>query len=154
MRLENSRLAQLASQIVERLNAQEVLAYGGWPQDFIGHFRPSLKLTIQSYRPQVEGARSIAIPSDVVVSIDHLSRVGVLKVHDVMDDLKRVTVKAGFFYVTIPEFADDVVTDGTVPRSSNWWLGEFMKRFEVHTFQRLPGGFYVIVYPIVDEVMH
>lgn len=77
-----------------------------------------------------------------------------LKVQDALDDLKRVTLKAGFFYLNVLEFPDDVVTGNTVPRPVNWWLNEFLKRFDVHTFQRLPGGFYVIVYPMTEQVIH
>lgn len=153
-RLDVSVLSGLASQIVERIDADDVLAYGGWPQEFINGFRPQKRLTIQSYKPQVEGAKARAIPSDVVVSVGYLGEVGMLGIHDALDDLKRTTLKAGFIYVTIPEFPDDIVTNKTIQKPVNWWLGEFMKRFDVHTFQRLPGGFYVLVYPSIEQVLH
>ena len=153
-RLDHSVLASIASQVVERVEADDVLSYGGWSTEFIKSFRPQRRLTIQSYRPAIEGSRSIAVPSDVVVSIDHLNNAGMLKVQDALDDLKRVTLKAGFFYLNVLEFPDDVVTGNTVPRPVNWWLNEFLKRFDVHTFQRLPGGFYVIVYPMTEQVIH
>lgn len=153
-RLEHSVLANIAASIVEKLEADDVLSYGGWSDEFIRSFRPHRKLTIQSFRPQVEAKSSIALPSDVVVSVDYLNNAGMLKIQDALNDLQRVTLKAGFFYVNIPEFPDDVVTGNTIPRPVNWWLKEFMRRFEIQTFQRLPGGFYVIVFPQVKEVMH
>lgn len=153
-RLDAGVFARIAAQMIDRLGADDVMAYGGWPKEFIRDFRPSRNLTIQSFRPQIETSKARALPADVVISIDYLSRVGMLGVTDALDDLKRVTVKAGFFYVTIPEFADDLMTAGTVVKPLNWWLQEFAKRFDLHTFQRVPGGFYVIVYPLVEEVIH
>lgn len=153
-RLDLGVLSPLASQIVEKMDAQDVLAYGGWPPSFIKGFRPHRKLTIQSYKPQVEGANSIALPADVVVSVDYLSEVGMLGIHDRLDDLKRTTLKAGFIYVSVPEFPDDIVTNKTINKPINWWISEFSKRFDLQTFQRLPGGFYVIVYPMIEQVLH
>ena len=153
-RLDAGVFARIASQMIDRLGADDVMSYGGWPTEFIRDFRPSRNLTIQSFRPQIESSTARAMPSDVVISIDYLSRVGMLNIVDTLDDLRRVTVRAGLFYVTIPEFADDVMTAGAVVKPLNWWIGEFAKRFDVHTFQRVPGGFYVIVYPQAEEVLH
>ena len=153
-RPEPGLFARIATQVVERLEADEVLAYGGWPHGFIQAFRPQRRFALQAFRPQIEGKNAMAVPADVVISVDYLNEVGMLQIKNTLDDLQRVTVKAGFFYVSVPEFADDIVTAKTIHRPINWWLSEFMVRFDVHTFQRTPGGFYVIVYPMVKEVIH
>jgi hypothetical protein len=50
----------------------------------------------------------------------------------------------GFFQVKTEHEVD---TLRAIDQPVQWWLAEFLKRFSLQTYQRIPGGFYVIVYP-------
>jgi hypothetical protein len=67
---------------------------------------------------------------------------------DVLDDLKRVTKGIGFFTVACGPAAK-VLPDGRnahlIQEPPEWWLPKLLERFDLYTFQRMPGGFAVSV---------
>ena len=132
-------LSPIVGQIVDKSNAEHMLCYGefNWKT-----FRSNHKLSIESFKDSIIGGEK-ASPSDLVVSVDYLNTVGALRIHDVLDDLRRVTRRIGFFHVKTDYEIEDL---RAVDRPHSWWIAEFMKRFELQTFQRIPYGFYVIVY--------
>lgn len=154
-RLEHSILASIVGQMVDKLSVSRMLSYGEMSEEFWLGFAPQREVAIQSYRPQIEGPRSMASPSDLVVCVDHLEHTGQLGVADSLDDLKRVTLGCLFAHVKLMEFPGDLQDLRTVDRPATWWLTEFVRRFDLQTFQRLPGGLYVIAYPLpTREVIH
>jgi len=154
-RLEHSTLAQIVSQMVEKLSVDHLLAYGGLTEDFWMGFSPQRNVGIQAYRPQIEGKHSMALPSQLVVCVDYLEHTGVLGVEDALNDLQRVTLGSIFVHIKVMEFPDDVQGARAVDRPAIWWLREFAKRFDIQTYQRLPGGLYIIAYPLPkQEIIH
>jgi hypothetical protein len=67
---------------------------------------------------------------------------------NVLDDPARVTVRFGVFTVhTGP--AAKILADGRnahlIQKPSAWWLPLFTRRFELVAFNRVDGGFWIVV---------
>lgn len=135
-------LAPIVAQIAERMGMGEMLSYGV-PPDFWATFCPPQSMQIEAYKDSLIGSDP-ASPCGLVVCVDYLHSVGMLRIGAVLDDLKRVTRGIGFFQVTTDHDIDGL---RTIHQPLQWWIAEFVKRFNLQTFQRIPGGFYVIVYP-------
>lgn len=135
-------LAPIVAQIVEKMGMEEMLSYGV-PREFWDTFRPSQSMQIESYTDSLIGSDP-ASPCGLVVCVDYLHQVGMLRIAGVLDDLKRVTKGIGFFQVATEHEVEGI---RTIHQPLLWWIGEFVKRFNLQTYQRIPGGFYVIVYP-------
>lgn len=89
-------------------------------------------------------------PADLVCCIDVLEHIEPEHLDAVLDELKAITVKWGFFTVhTGP--AKKVLADGRnahlIQEPVTWWLPKLQKRFTVRHLKEPPGGFYVIVSP-------
>lgn len=132
-------LASLAAQIADKANIDEMLCYEtalDWKD-----FKANRRIEVEMFHEAIVGGDR-PYPSKFVVSLDHLNKVSSLRIHDTLDELKRLTEGIGLFHVGYDELD---------PRDTNqpytWWIREFTKRWDLQTFQRLPGGFYVIVYP-------
>lgn len=137
--------APIVAQIVDRLQMDEMLLYGTLAGEFVKTFKPSRRIEIEAFHESLVGSERPA-PSDLVVSIDHLHNVGMLRIEDVLDELRRLVTNTGFFHVRLAS-VEDFEQASFVPKPPEWWLAQFVKRFELSTYQRVPGGFYVIVYP-------
>jgi len=135
-------LAPVVAQMVDKLGVENLLCWGGAPEEFWMTFTPSHSVRVEAYRQWLIGEEG-PTPSEMVICVDHLQSVGMMKIYDTLDDLKRVTLGVGFFHVTTD---NDVEFPLKVDKPHIWWLNEFARRFDVQTFQRVPGGFYVIVY--------
>jgi hypothetical protein len=112
----------------------------------------SLGFAIKNYDPCIAGFDGPAPPADIVVCTDVLEHVEPECLDAVLDDLKRVTLKIGFFVIhTQP--ALKTLPDGRnahlIQKPSSWWLPRLCQRFEVAHLQRAPGGFLVMVTPRV-----
>jgi hypothetical protein len=67
---------------------------------------------------------------------------------DVLEDLKMITVKIGFFTIATSP-AEKTLEDGRnahlIQKPSSWWLMKLCKIFEIEHLQKNPGGFLVVV---------
>ena len=142
---ENARpleIAPIVAQIADKIQAKEMLFYNG-PREFFEDFHPSHSMEIEAYTDSIIGAAR-ALPCELVVCVNYLHQVGMLRIHDVLDELKRVTQGVGFFHIETDHEIEDA---NSIDQPVEWWIAEFVRRFALQTFQRVPGGFYVIVYP-------
>jgi hypothetical protein len=135
-------LAPVVAQIIDKMNLAEMLYYGRG-EDFWETFRPSHPLTIEAFSETLVGGERPG-PSSFVVSVDYLHSVGMLRISDILDELKRITRGIGFFHVRTHSEVEEL---RTIDKPISWWLQEFVKRFDLQTFQKVPEGFYVIVFP-------
>ena len=107
-----------------------------------------LGFAIRNYDPCIPGLDEPAPPADVVVCTDVLEHIEPELLDNVLDDLQRVTIGVGVFTVHTGA-AGKVLLDGRnahlIQQPPSWWLPKFMERFELNTFCRTPGGFYVVV---------
>ena len=138
------RYAQIAAQMIDRLEAPSLLIYGDLPEGFLEGFRPQRPCRIQKYKPTIIGGEQ-ADPAGVVVSVDYLNTCGQLGIEEALTALQRATLSSGFFKVRLPR-QDDISTKDDVDYPDTWWLDQFAKRFYLHTYQVVPDGFYVICY--------
>jgi hypothetical protein len=133
-------LAPIVGQIVDKRQVSQMLCYGDFSK-FWGTFRASHRVEIESFNESIIGCDR-PFPSELVVSLNYLNTVGFLRIKDVLDELRRLTMGIGFFHVS-----QDEMDPKDTRQPVEWWLAEFVRRFSLQTFQRIPGGFYVIVYP-------
>lgn len=128
----------------------ELLDYGAGKQRLKEAIEPRLKRQVnyRPYEPADPQCCERPHPSQFVACVDVLEHIEPECLDAVLDDLKRVTKRAGVFTVsTVP--AMKVLPDGRnahlIVKPLEWWLPKFMDRFLVYTMQRLPDGFFVVV---------
>ena len=86
--------------------------------------------------------------ADLVCCIDVLEHIEEEFLETVLDDLKKITIKIGFFTIATGP-AKKILADGRnahlIQKSTNWWLEKMCEKFEVEHLQKHPGGFLIIV---------
>ena len=87
-------------------------------------------------------------PADLVCCIDVLEHIEEEFLESVLKDLKKITIKIGFFTIATGP-AKKVLEDGRnahlIQKPSNWWLIKLCKHFEIEHLQKQPGGFLLVV---------
>ena len=86
--------------------------------------------------------------SDAIFSSNVLEHIEEEFLENVLDDLKKITIKIGFFTIATGP-AKKILADGRnahlIQKPTNWWLVKICARFEVEHLQKNPGGFLIIV---------
>ena len=105
-------------------------------------------MRFQHYDPAVPKWAADPEPCEMVACIDVLEHIEPALLDNVLDDLQRLTQAIGVFTVsTIP--AKKTLADGRnahlIVQSESWWLPKIMERFDLHVFQKVPDGFFVLV---------
>ena len=85
--------------------------------------------------------------ADLVCCIDVLEHVEENFLDNVLDDLKKITKKFGFFTIhTGP--AAKILKDGRnahlIQKPPSWWLPKMCNRFEIKHLQEIPIGFVLV----------
>ena len=106
------------------------------------------KIDIRNYDPAIPEWSVPPTPSDFVCCLDVLEHIEPNYLEDVLNDLKRVTLRHGFFSIyTGP--AKRILPDGRnahlIQKPPKWWLPKLMEMFELLNFFRLSDGFWIIV---------
>jgi len=140
--------APIIRQICKQYEPEELLDYGAGKQalkEALG-----IKDGYRAYDPCIPEISDIPEPADFVVCTDVLEHIEPLFLQRVLDDLKRVTKKVGFFAIHTGK-ALNVLPDGRnahiIQEPANWWLHWILKRWHLEAFQRDTYGFWVIVTP-------
>lgn len=142
-----------AGQVAQIINANDVttvLDYGAGRLNLIRAMSQHLKRQIdyRPYEPSMPQYADTPEPADMVACIDVLEHIEPEFLENVLDDLKRCTKHVGFFSVGT-EPAKKILPDGRnahlIQEGPEWWLPKIMSRFDLQTFQRVPGGFAVLV---------
>ena len=137
---------EIVSALVEEIQAKTLLDYG------CGSMRNLAKVLdcdvlYQGYDPAVP-AFSAKEPADLVACIDVLEHIEPELLGNVLQDLRSLTKRCGFFTVhTGP--AVKVLSDGRnahlIQQPPEWWFPRLSELFKISLFKRTPGGFYVVV---------
>ena len=142
--------APLVAQVIEAVNANELLDYGAGKGRLGVTLKQNMKrpLTIRHYDPAIPEWSAPAQPCNFVACIDVLEHIEPALLDNVLDDLQRVTAGVGIFTVhTGP--AVKFLTDGRnahlIQKPPAWWLPKFLDRFELASFNRMQMGFWVVV---------
>lgn len=142
--------APLVAQVIESVDARELLDYGAGK----GRLGPSLEehlkrnVKIYQYDPAIPEWSAPPAPCGFVACIDVLEHIEPALLDNVLDDLKRVTAGVGIFTVhTGPavKFLMDGRNAHLIQQPPAWWLPKFLARFELMTFNRMEMGFWVVV---------
>lgn len=132
--------------VIDVFNPETVLDYGcgkGLSASFI-----TKPLTL--YDPCIKGRDTLPKPSEMVICTDVLEHIEPDCLGSVLDHLKELTLTVGFFSIhTGP--AKKVLSDGRnahlIQEDFRWWLPKLWERFDILSYNRGGGGFYVIVVP-------
>jgi hypothetical protein len=142
--------APLVAQVMEATGIAEILDYGAGKGRLGDTLRGMYEnpVTVHHYDPAIPEWAKPPAPCRLVACIDVLEHIEPDLLENVLDDLQRVTAGVGVFTVHTGAAAK-VLLDGRnahlVQKPPSWWLPKFMARFELNTFCRTPGGFYVVV---------
>lgn len=86
--------------------------------------------------------------ADIVCCIDVLEHIEEEYLTNVLDELKKITMKLGFFTIaTKPagKFLKDGRNAHLIQKPASWWLPMMCSRFEINYLQKIPLGFLLIV---------
>ena len=142
--------------LIEKFEANTVLDYGAGSKltliRTISEQRlAKRKFTYIPYEPAVEQYSKPPEPADLVVCLDVLEHIEPDCLDDVLDDLKRVTAKAGFFTIATGPAAK-ILPDGRnahlIQEPAQWWLPRLTDRFTLQSFQNGHDCFVVLVSPL------
>lgn len=142
--------APLVANVVSELGVTELLDYGAGKGRLGQTLREHIKtpLEVYHYDPAVPMWSKPPEPCSFVACIDVLEHIEPNLLDNVLDDLKRVTLKHGMFTVHT-QAAMKVLPDGRnahlIQQPPQWWLPKIIERFELVVFNRMPMGFWVLV---------
>ena len=125
-----------------------MLDYGAGKGRLAQSIQPDHAIYVSQYDPCVEEISERPKPSEFVACVDVLEHIEPDCLDEVLDDLKMLTRRIGFFSVTeVP--AKKTLSDGRnahlIQESPEWWLPKIMQRFSLSKFIKLRTGFYVVV---------
>ena len=144
------KYAPLVADYIRQHDVHEVLDYGagkgrlGEELDWLVPWT----LDMRRYDPGRPQFAATPQPAKFVACIDVLEHIEPERLTNVLDDLKRVTAGSGMFTIhTGP--AGKILADGRnahlIQRPPEWWLPQFMERFELQRFTAMPFGFWIVV---------
>jgi hypothetical protein len=144
-----------APQVAKVMNANAVeslLDYGAGKgrlgDTLMGQRMVDHPFRLQQYDPAIPHWAETPEPTEMVACIDVLEHIEPKLLENVLDDLQRVTREIGFFTVSTV-LAEKTLADGRnahlIVEGPEFWLPKFMERFELHSFQKVPDGFCVMV---------
>jgi SAM-dependent methyltransferase len=142
--VSGGRWAPAVLELCERLRTRDVLDYGCGQR----MLEKALGFAIRNYDPCIPGLDAAPAPADLVVCADVLEHVEPDCLDDVLDDLKRVTRRAGLFLIaTRPagKFLADGRNAHLIQQPREWWMPKLESRFRVGQIQPLHGEFVAIV---------
>lgn len=124
--------------LVESLKTRSVLDYGCGK----GYLAKNIPFPIWEYDPAMPGKEEPPRPADLVCCFDVLEHIEPDRINYVLDDLRRVTQKVGYFIIhTGP--SSKTLSDGRnahiLQRDRKWWEEALSKFFRVgQIIERLP----------------
>ena len=140
--------APFVSEIINQMGVTDILDYGAGKGRLGKNLDIDHTAALAEYDPGIPDKSSTPDPHEFVACIDVLEHIEPEYLDDVLDDLDRVTQKAGFF--TIHTGADvKTLSDGRnahlIQKPMEWWLPKIMERFAVKSLSVVPNGFWVLV---------
>ena len=148
-----ARYAPLVAATMNRLMVSELLDYGCGSRLTLAKSLSDARLVDHAFKyhpydPAVSLHSREPEPCEMVACIDVLEHIEPELLPNVLDDLKRLVKRIGFFTVScVP--AVKTLPDGRnahlIQAPPDWWLPKIMSRFELHTFQVTDDGFIVLV---------
>jgi hypothetical protein len=140
--------APMVTNLIDKFGVTELLDYGAGKGRLAQSITPDHALSICLYDPGVPELNVVPAPSEMVCCIDVLEHIEPEYLDSVLDDLKRVTQRIGFFTIhTGP--AIKTLSDGRnahlIQEDYTWWLPKLWERFNILSFNKDKHGFWVVV---------
>lgn len=114
----------------------------------------NLPFSIKQYDPAVSKYKDTPDPADIVACTDVLEHIEPEYLENVLDDLKRVIKKVGFFVIATRP-AQKVLEDGRnahlIQNDERWWLPKLCERFNIMVFNKNEGEFICVVEAINEH---
>ena len=142
--------APVVARILQQLQVSEILDYGAGKGRLGQTLRQILPqpIHVNHYDPAVADWSAPPNPCGFVCCIDVLEHIEPDYLDNVLDHLRDLVLKRGFFTVHIGP-AVKVLPDGRnahlIQEPPIWWLPHLMTRFDLVVFQKMPQGFWVLV---------
>jgi len=131
-------------QIAQLLNTRDILDYGCGQRTL----EQALGFPIRNYDPAIPGLDTPPEPADLVVCTDVLEHIEPECLDDVLDDLRRVTRKVGFFVIANRP-AKKILPDGRnahlIQEGIDWWRPRIAARFALHQIGVQPDEHFFVV---------
>lgn len=144
--------APLIRGIIQKYQPEQLLDYGCGKQALKAAL--GIRDGYIGYDPSIPEYSAKPEPADLVINTDVLEHVESEYVIPVLDDLKRVTKKVGFFAIhtgpamhILPSGQNAHITQ----RPAEWWLNLILERFTLRAYEKDTHGFWCIVEPIDIE---
>lgn len=143
--------APIVKTILQRHAIQSLADYGAGKCNLQKALR-ELGVRQLDYRPYDPAFPEYGAPrsGDLVCCIDVLEHVEEDFLPKVLDELRDLTERFGFFSVHCGP-AQKILPDGRnahiIQKPSSWWLPKLCERFEIVELQQSPGGFWILVGP-------
>ena len=125
--------------LLKSLEVKSILDYGcanGKFKVYMNKHKP--QYTIYEYDPGIRGKDTLPDPADFVVCCDVMEHVEPELLDNVMQHLKSLVRKAGFFNISTKE-AITILSDGSnahkIVKNGDWWVELFSKYFDVTDVQ-------------------
>lgn len=136
--------------LAESLKTKNILDYGCGK----GTLGKAIPWQIAEYDPAIPGKEESPKPADLVACLDVLEHVEPDRILFVLDDLRRVTRKVGFFVIHTAA-SSKTLADGrnahVLQRDRKWWKAKLYKFFAIGQIWDRSPLLYVIVGPKVKE---
>ena len=141
------RWAKTVLNVCDVANSRDVLDYGCGQRTL----ERGLDFPIRNYDPCIAGLDAEPEPADVVACTDVLEHIEPACLDEVLDDLRRVTRKVGFFVIANRP-AEKTLPDGRnahlIQEGVEWWLPKLQQRFQIGQVKEMSGEFAVVVRPL------
>lgn len=138
--------AQTIVNLCKKMQTTSVLDYGCGK----GLLQKSLPFPIWEYDPAIPGKDATARPADLVFCSDVLEHIEPDRLDAVIEDLRRCTMKMGYFIIHTGPSAK-VLADGRnahlIQKSSNWWADRLKRYFQINWIKKAGPLVHVIVSP-------
>lgn len=154
--IASAQFAPMVAKIIDQNEIDELVDYGAGSRltliKTISENRMvKRKFDYRPYEPAIAQYAKTPEPAEMVACIDVLEHIEPECLDDVLNDLKRLTKRIGFFTVHCGP-AGKTLPDGRnahiIQEPPEWWLPKITDRFTLQTFQRNAGGFMVLVSPL------
>jgi len=133
--------------LTEALKTTSVLDYGCGK----GQLALALPFPIWEYDPAIPGKNEMPRAADIVVCSDVLEHIEPDRLHVVLDDLRRVTRKVGYFVINTGP-AQKTLPDGRnthlIQKNLTWWTKTLAKFFIVGKIHKDGNEVYAVVAPL------
>ena len=149
--LASLAFAPVVRELVARYGVRSISDYGAGKQNLLRGLN-DLGLTGFDYLPYDPAFPEYGEPkpADLVCCIDVLEHIEPAFLEAVLDDLRAITVKRGFFSVNCGpamKFLPDGRNAHLIQEPASWWLPRLRHHFEINQLENVDHGFWVVVEP-------